>query len=226
MKYQEIKNLTSHELRTRHQVLERSLFETLMKKKMQRLSNIMEIRSLRRDLARLRTAMTHVEKLEQSTGKNESVKERMEQTPSAAKIKPVLEKRSRSMREKAKTDDKKEKPASSLEKQLGKAEKKAKEEKRVKEQIKVKEQKKAKEKIKAKEQTKAKEQITVKEHGKTKEDGKGVKTKEQKRAVSEGRKAQPPSEKGLKPESIKKQTAPRQDKKGTSFLSKFFRRKK
>ena len=57
IKYQEIKNLSPRDLRSRYQVLEKNLFEAHMKKRMQRLSNIMEIRDMRRDLARLKTAI-------------------------------------------------------------------------------------------------------------------------------------------------------------------------
>ena len=58
MKYSEIKNLEPAELRKRLAQNRQALFTARMKHKMQRLSNMMELRKGRRDMARLNTALS------------------------------------------------------------------------------------------------------------------------------------------------------------------------
>ena len=58
MKYSEIKDLQSAELRKRLEQNKQALFDARMKHKMQRLSNAMELRNLKKDIARLQTAMS------------------------------------------------------------------------------------------------------------------------------------------------------------------------
>ncbi len=57
MKFEEIQELTSSELRKRTVQLREELFEARMKHSIGQLSNPIEIRGKRRDLARLRTAL-------------------------------------------------------------------------------------------------------------------------------------------------------------------------
>ncbi|MDE0118592.1 MAG: 50S ribosomal protein L29 [Bdellovibrionales bacterium] len=58
MKYSEIHNLQVSELRKRLEQSRQALFTAKMKHKMQRLSNMMELRDVRRDIARLETALS------------------------------------------------------------------------------------------------------------------------------------------------------------------------
>ena len=58
MKYSEISNLQVQELRKRLAQSRQALFDAKMKHKMQRLSNMMELRNVRRDIARLETALS------------------------------------------------------------------------------------------------------------------------------------------------------------------------
>ena len=58
MKYSEIRNLQVPELRKRLEQSRQALFTAQMKHKMQRLSNMMELRDVRRDIARLETALS------------------------------------------------------------------------------------------------------------------------------------------------------------------------
>ncbi len=57
MKFGEIKDLTVEELRKRSQQLREELFETKMKHSLGQINNPIEIRTKRRDLARVLTAM-------------------------------------------------------------------------------------------------------------------------------------------------------------------------
>lgn len=57
MKYSEIAHLEKKELWKRFIQLKRELFESRMKLKMQRLSNSLSIRFLRRDIARIQTVL-------------------------------------------------------------------------------------------------------------------------------------------------------------------------
>ena len=57
MKFEDIKDLTSGELRKRATQLREELFEGRMKHSLGQLSNPIEIRGKRRDLARLNTAL-------------------------------------------------------------------------------------------------------------------------------------------------------------------------
>lgn len=57
MKYQEIKELTSAELRKRMVSIREELFEARMKHTLGQLANPLDIRSKRRDMARLNTAL-------------------------------------------------------------------------------------------------------------------------------------------------------------------------
>ena len=58
MKYSEIKNWDSGELKKHLQQTKQSVFTARMKHKMQRLSNTMQLRHSRRDVARLQTALS------------------------------------------------------------------------------------------------------------------------------------------------------------------------
>ena len=58
MKYSEIKNLEVQELRKRLTQTRQALFDARMKHKMQRLSNMMELRNYRKDIARLQTTLS------------------------------------------------------------------------------------------------------------------------------------------------------------------------
>ena len=66
MKYSEIKNLEIQELRKRLYQNKSALFEARMQHKMQRLSNLMTIQNLRRDMARLQTALFIFKRKEES----------------------------------------------------------------------------------------------------------------------------------------------------------------
>ncbi len=57
MKFSEIKNLKENELIKKLNQLRVSLFDSRMKLKMQRLPNALIIRSLRKDIARVQTAI-------------------------------------------------------------------------------------------------------------------------------------------------------------------------
>ena len=57
MKFSEIAHLDKKELWTRLTQLKKELFDSRMKLKMQRLSNPLSIRFLRRDIARVQTAL-------------------------------------------------------------------------------------------------------------------------------------------------------------------------
>ena len=58
MKFSEIKHLDKKELWQKLSELKTKLFDSRMKLKMQRLSNPLQIRFLRRDIARLQTALS------------------------------------------------------------------------------------------------------------------------------------------------------------------------
>ena len=58
MKYSEIKDLTVEELRKRLKSIREELFESKMKMSLGQLANPLAVRGLRRDLARIQTAIT------------------------------------------------------------------------------------------------------------------------------------------------------------------------
>ena len=58
MKFSEIANLDEMELRKKKTLLRGQLFESRMKLKMQRLSNPLSLRLLKRDIARIETALS------------------------------------------------------------------------------------------------------------------------------------------------------------------------
>ena len=58
MKFEEITGLKPAELRVKIQKLKKELFNSRMKLKIQRLSNPLTIRVLRRDIARMQTALS------------------------------------------------------------------------------------------------------------------------------------------------------------------------
>lgn len=58
MKFEEIKNLTVEELRKKSVEMKEELFQMKMKNELGQLGNALQIRSVRRDLARVRTALT------------------------------------------------------------------------------------------------------------------------------------------------------------------------
>ncbi len=57
MKYQDVKDLSVTELKKKKKALTQDIFEAKMKNSLGQLSNPLEIRGLRRDLARLNTAL-------------------------------------------------------------------------------------------------------------------------------------------------------------------------
>ncbi len=58
MNYEEIVGLTANELKKKKTDLRQQMFETRMKNALGQLANPMQIRVLRRDIARLNTALT------------------------------------------------------------------------------------------------------------------------------------------------------------------------
>jgi large subunit ribosomal protein L29 len=57
MKYQDVKDLSVAEMKKKKKALTQDMFEAKMKNSLGQLSNPLEIRGLRRDLARLNTAL-------------------------------------------------------------------------------------------------------------------------------------------------------------------------
>ena len=57
MKYQDVKDLSATEMKKKKKALTQDMFEAKMKNSLGQLSNPLEIRGLRRDLARLNTAL-------------------------------------------------------------------------------------------------------------------------------------------------------------------------
>ncbi len=62
MKYTDIKDLSQSELKKKKQTMTKELFEMNMKNSLGQLSNPVQIRFLRKDLARVNTAMNAVKK--------------------------------------------------------------------------------------------------------------------------------------------------------------------
>ena len=58
MKYSEIKDLTVEELRKKGAEMREELFEMRMKNQLGQLGNPLQIRSLRKDISRIKTALT------------------------------------------------------------------------------------------------------------------------------------------------------------------------
>ena len=58
MKFNDIKDLSVEELRKRHKSLREEFFETKMKHSLGQVANPLQIRGLRRDVARIKTALT------------------------------------------------------------------------------------------------------------------------------------------------------------------------
>lgn len=58
MKFTDIRDLTVEELRKREKSLNTDLFETKMKHSLGQVSNPLQIRGIRRDIARVKTALT------------------------------------------------------------------------------------------------------------------------------------------------------------------------
>ncbi len=63
MKYEEIKNLQEQELRKRLVQMRQNLFNAKIKHKMQRLSNVMELRNFKHDISRIQTALSGLPKI-------------------------------------------------------------------------------------------------------------------------------------------------------------------
>ncbi len=57
MKFSEVKNLTDKEIRVKIREVRKNLFDARMKNAMGQLTNPLSIREMRRDVARLRTAL-------------------------------------------------------------------------------------------------------------------------------------------------------------------------
>ncbi len=95
MKYAEIKNLEIRELYKRLVQTRRALFAARMKHKMKRLSNVMELRYLRRDIARLQFALSlkpfvHVPSKKEAVVESATVHEKVK---TVQKSLPVVEKK-------------------------------------------------------------------------------------------------------------------------------------
>jgi large subunit ribosomal protein L29 len=58
MKFTEIRDLTVEELRKRQKTMSEEMFELKMKHTLGQISNPLQIRQIRRDLARVKTALT------------------------------------------------------------------------------------------------------------------------------------------------------------------------
>ena len=74
MKYSEITHLEKKELWKRFTQIKKKLFESKMQLKMQRLNNPLSIRFLRRDLARIQTALKKADKKEGAKELQEGIK--------------------------------------------------------------------------------------------------------------------------------------------------------
>ena len=86
MKYSEIKDLQAAELRKRLEQNKQALFDARMKHKMQRLSNAMELRNLKKDIARLQTAMSTLPESAFAREKKETVQKELKKTVAAKKV--------------------------------------------------------------------------------------------------------------------------------------------
>jgi len=86
MKYSEIKDLQSEELRKRLEQNKQALFDARMKHKMQRLSNAMELRNLKKDIARLQTAMSALPESAFVSEKKETVQKAIRNTAEVKKV--------------------------------------------------------------------------------------------------------------------------------------------
>lgn len=84
IKFSEIRNLEAAELLQRLRQLRRELFDSRMQLKMKRLSNTLTVRFLRRDIARLQTALSQNKALAAPAVKNKSA-EKSESAGGAAK---------------------------------------------------------------------------------------------------------------------------------------------
>ena len=92
MKYSEIKDLQFAELNKRLDQNKQALFNARMKHKMQRLSNSMELRDLKKDIARLQTALSILPESAFVSEKKETVQKEPKKTvevKKAAKAKEV-----------------------------------------------------------------------------------------------------------------------------------------
>lgn len=89
MKYSEIKDLQAAELRKRLEQNKQALFDARMKHKMQRLSNAMELRNLKKDIARLQTAMSVLPESAFVSEKKEVVKKASKKPVEAKKVTKV-----------------------------------------------------------------------------------------------------------------------------------------
>lgn len=72
MKYSEIASLNASELRKRLRQLKQELFDSRMKLNMKRLPNPLVIRFLRRDAARLHTALSKNQRKEKNKSENKN----------------------------------------------------------------------------------------------------------------------------------------------------------
>ena len=77
MKYAEIRNLHEQELRKRLAESRQALFDSRMKHKMQRLSNIMDLRNFKRDISQIETALTIITKAKPPAVRKEKEKEEL-----------------------------------------------------------------------------------------------------------------------------------------------------
>lgn len=60
MKYNDLKNMKAAELKTKRKEVTQNIFEATIKNQLGQLSNPMIIRNLRKDLARINTALSQV----------------------------------------------------------------------------------------------------------------------------------------------------------------------
>ena len=73
MKFAEIKNLETGELRKKLDQLNHKLFDSKMKLSMKRLPNPLEIRQLRKDRARIQTILSQKNKVTKATVKQKEI---------------------------------------------------------------------------------------------------------------------------------------------------------
>ena len=85
MKYSEISNLEPAELKKRLAQNRQALFTARMKHKMQRLSNMMELREGRRDIARLNTALSALPETAEKAPKSSAGEKKPSALKSASK---------------------------------------------------------------------------------------------------------------------------------------------
>ena len=104
MKYSEIKDLQVAELNKRLEQNKQALFDARMKHKMQRLSNAMELRDLKKDIARLQTALSILPESAFVSEKKETIQKEPKKTVEAKKVAKVKVAKTKEMEKPATAD--------------------------------------------------------------------------------------------------------------------------